>query len=151
VLARSFFDRGTSLAVVAGTVHAGESPKQSGGRYMGGARLIDADRLIAIRIRERRIMCGLSQRRLGELIGVTQRQAQKYEYGINSVSAGRLYVIARELSVPLEYFFEGFEPNERRPLSRQRMLLGIVRNFGDIQNEKHQEAFAQFSRALAGR
>jgi transcriptional regulator with XRE-family HTH domain len=42
-------------------------------------------------------MRGLTQRQFGELIGVTQRQAHKYERGVNSISAGRLYVIAREL------------------------------------------------------
>ena len=111
-----------------------------------------ADRLIALRIRESRIRCGLSQRGFSELIGVTYQQAHKYESGKNSISAGRLYVIARELRVPLEHFFEGFEhEDERRPLPRRRMLLDVMRNFRDIQNEKHQKAFVEFTRALARR
>jgi transcriptional regulator with XRE-family HTH domain len=118
---------------------------------MGRARLSAADRFIAMRIRECRIRCGLTQRQFGERIGVTFQQAHRYESGFNSVSAARLYVIARELGAPLESFFEGFEQNEAQLHPRQRMLLGIVRNFGDIQNEKHQEAFVQFTRALAGR
>jgi transcriptional regulator with XRE-family HTH domain len=115
---------------------------------MGKAR---PDQFIAMRIRECRIRCGLSQRQLSALIGVTYQQVHKYEHGINIVSAGRLYVIAHELDIPLESFFQGFEQDERRPLLRQRMLLDVVRNFGDIQNEKHQEAFVEFTRALAGR
>jgi transcriptional regulator with XRE-family HTH domain len=43
---------------------------------------------------------------------VTYQQVHKYEHGINRVSAGRLYEIARELGEPLEYFFEGLEQTD---------------------------------------
>jgi DNA-binding XRE family transcriptional regulator len=56
------------------------------------------------RIRERRIMLGISQQQLAEMIGVTYQQAHKYEHGINRVTAGRLYEIARALSAPITYF-----------------------------------------------
>jgi transcriptional regulator with XRE-family HTH domain len=59
------------------------------------------------RIRERRIMLGLTQQQLAEMIGVTYQQAHKYERGINRVSAGRLFEIARVLSAPITYFYEG--------------------------------------------
>ena len=58
------------------------------------------------RIRERRIMLGLTQQQLAEMIGVTYQQAHKYERGINRVSAGRLFEIARALSAPIGYFYE---------------------------------------------
>jgi transcriptional regulator with XRE-family HTH domain len=120
--------------------------------YMNRARLTAADRLIAMRIRECRIGCGLTQRQFAERIGVTFQQVHRYESGFNSVSVARLYSIARELGAPLESFFEGLEQSERRsPSPRQRMLLRIVHNFGDIQNERHQKAFVDFTRALAGR
>ena len=50
------------------------------------------------RIRERRIMLGLTQQQLAEMIGVTYQQAHKYERGINRVSAGRLFEIARNVA-----------------------------------------------------
>src|SRR5437879_9688309 len=50
---------------------------------------------VGARIRERRIMLGLTQQQLAEMIGVTYQQAHKYERGINRVSAGRLFEIAR--------------------------------------------------------
>src|SRR5216684_341602 len=50
------------------------------------------------RIRERRIMLGLTQQQLAEMIGVTYQQAHKYERGINRVSAGRLFEIARNFA-----------------------------------------------------
>jgi transcriptional regulator with XRE-family HTH domain len=107
-----------------------------------------ADRFIGMRIRECRTTFGLSQRQLGERIGVTCQQAFKYERGINSVSAGRLYVIARELSTPLEYFFEGLEKDESQLPPRQRLLFEVMRNFGDVQNEKYLEVVQKLTRAL---
>jgi transcriptional regulator with XRE-family HTH domain len=106
---------------------------------------------VGARIRERRIMLGLTQQQLAEMIGVTYQQAHKYERGINRVSAGRLYEIARVLNAPITYFYDGVGEEAPRPVApHQRMLLEIARNFGEIQNEKHQEAFSQLARALAG-
>jgi transcriptional regulator with XRE-family HTH domain len=107
---------------------------------------------VGSRIRERRIMLGLTQQQLAEMIGVTYQQAHKYERGINRVSAGRLYEIARVLNAPVTYFYEGVgEEAPRAAAPHQRMLLEIARNFGEIHNEKHQEAISQLARALAGR
>jgi transcriptional regulator with XRE-family HTH domain len=107
---------------------------------------------VGARIRERRIMLGLTQQQLAEMIGVTYQQAHKYERGINRVSAGRLYEIARVLNAQITYFYEGLGQEAPRPVTpHQRMLLEIARNFAEIQNEKHQEAVSQLARALAGR
>jgi transcriptional regulator with XRE-family HTH domain len=107
---------------------------------------------VGARIRERRVMLGLTQQQLAEMIGVTYQQAHKYERGINRVSAGRLYEIARVLSAPITYFYDGLGEEAPRPAApHQRMLLEIARNFSEIQNEKHQEAVSQLARALAGR
>jgi transcriptional regulator with XRE-family HTH domain len=106
---------------------------------------------VGARIRGRRIMLGLTQQQLAEMIGVTYQQAHKYERGINRVSAGRLYEIARALNAPITYFYDGI--GDDKPLTvptHQRMLLEISRNFAEIQNEKHQEAVSQLARVLAG-
>lgn len=58
------------------------------------------------RIRLRRKMAGLSQERLGNLLGITFQQIQKYEKGTNRVGASRLQAIAGILEVPVSYFFE---------------------------------------------
>ena len=100
------------------------------------------------RIRERRIMLGLTQQQLAEMIGVTYQQAHKYERGINRVSAGRLFEIAHALSAPITYFYEGIGEGPREIMPHQRMLLEIARNFAEIRNEKHQEAVSQLARAL---
>jgi transcriptional regulator with XRE-family HTH domain len=116
------------------------------------SRTQDIDRHVGSRIRERRIMLGLTQQQLADLIGVTYQQAHKYERGINRVSAGRLFEIARVLSVPIGYFYEGLSEGSepKAPTARERMMLELARNFSEIRNEKHQEAFSQLARALSG-
>jgi transcriptional regulator with XRE-family HTH domain len=102
------------------------------------------------RIHERRIMLGLSQQQFAELIGVRYRQAHNYERGINRVSAGRLFEIARVLAVPVGYFYEGIGEEPVRPVPhRERMVLEITRNFADITDEHHRQALIALTRALA--
>jgi transcriptional regulator with XRE-family HTH domain len=109
-----------------------------------------ADRLIGMRIRERRMVRGLTQPQLSKLIGVTYQQFHRYERGLNSITAGRLYEIARRLDTPVEYFFEGFQQENTELPTRLRRLLDISRDVGDIENEKHRQAISQLTRALAG-
>ncbi len=116
----------------------------------GRSRAQDIDRHVGARMRERRIMLGLTQQQMAELIGVTYQQAHKYEKGINRIAAGRLYTIAQALGVDVGYFFEGMD-DERgfKPTPQQRMLLELARNFISIRNRKHQEAICGLARALA--
>ncbi len=109
------------------------------------------DNHIGARIRERRLMLGLTQQQFAKMIGVTYQQAHKYERGLNRISAGRLYEIALVLNVPVSWFFEGLDTETpATELShRQRMCLELARNFAAIDNHKHQEALSQMARALA--
>jgi len=61
---------------------------------------------VGIRLRMRRMMVGMSQERLGEQLGLTFQQVQKYEKGLNRVSASKLFQISRILEVPVQYFFD---------------------------------------------
>lgn len=113
-------------------------------------RASDIDKFVGTKIRERRIMMGLSQQQMADMIGVTYQQAHKYERGINRISAGRLYEITQVLNVPISYFFEGLESGDDQAVApRQRMCLELARNFSNIENERHQEALSQMARALA--
>ena len=67
------------------------------------------DRVVGQRIRWRRRDLKLTQERLGELLDLTFQQVQKYEKGVNRVSAGRLYEIAGVLGVLVSYLFDGAE------------------------------------------
>lgn len=114
------------------------------------ARTQDIDRHVGGRVRERRIMLGLTQQQLADLIGVTYQQAHKYERAINRISAGRLFEIAQVLGVPVSYFFTGLEQEGDRSVTpRERMCLELARNFAQIPNERHQEALSQLARVLA--
>jgi transcriptional regulator with XRE-family HTH domain len=124
------------------------APGQGARRSTG--RTQDIDRHVGSRVRERRIMLGLTQQQLADLIGVTYQQAHKYERAINRVSAGRLFEIAQVLSVPVSYFFDGLAGDSERTITpRERMCLELSRNFAQIPNERHQEALSQLARALA--
>ena len=113
-------------------------------------RATDVDRYVGMRIRERRVMLGLSQQQMADMIGVTYQQAHKYERGINRISAGRLYEIAQVLSVPVSFFFDGVDgAGDGEPSLRQRMCLELARNFTQIPSERHREALSQLARALA--
>jgi transcriptional regulator with XRE-family HTH domain len=114
------------------------------------SRTQDIDRHVGARVRERRIMLGLTQQQLADLIGVTYQQAHKYERAINRISAGRLFEIAQVLGVPVSYFFAGLEQDGDRSVTpRERMCLELARNFAQIPNERHQEALSQLARVLA--
>jgi transcriptional regulator with XRE-family HTH domain len=123
----------------------------SGRKSIPANRASSIDRHVGARIRERRIMLGLSQQQMADMIGVTYQQAHKYERGINRISAGRLYEITRVLNVPITYFFEGLDLGEDEGSlnPRQRMCLELARNFASIGNQRHQEALSQLARALA--
>jgi len=129
---------------------AGAPPAETGPLRRSASRTQDVDRHVGARIRERRIMLGLTQQQLADLIGVTYQQAHKYERGINRVSAGRLFEVAQVLSVPVNYFFDGLAEEGGRGVSpRERMCLELARNFAQIPNERHQEALSQLARVLA--
>ena len=78
----------------------------------GRSRAQDVDRFVGSKMRERRIMLGLTQQQMAELIGVTYQQAHKYEKGINRIAAGRLFTIAQALGVDVSYFFQDIQSRQ---------------------------------------
>jgi len=65
------------------------------------------DRHVGSRVRMRRMMLGMSQEKLGDALGLTFQQVQKYEKGTNRIGASRLQQISHILQVPVSFFFEG--------------------------------------------
>jgi transcriptional regulator with XRE-family HTH domain len=115
------------------------------------SRAQDVDRHVGARMRDRRVMLGLTQQQMAELIGVTYQQAHKYEKGINRVAAGRLYKIAEALGIDVSYFFEGLGSDRAFSATpQQRLLLELARNFISIPKRQHQEAVCSLARALSG-
>jgi transcriptional regulator with XRE-family HTH domain len=119
-------------------------------KVVGRSRPQDVDRYVGARIRERRIMVGLTQQQMADLIGITYQQAHKYEKGINRVAAGRLYSIAQALGVEVGYFYESLQTaGGLMPSPNRRMLLDLARNFMNIPDPEHRKALVELARALA--
>jgi len=73
------------------------------------------DKHVGSRVRMRRMMLSMSQEKLGERLGLTFQQVQKYEKGTNRIGASRLQQIGAILSVPVSFFFEGAPSGEPAP------------------------------------
>ena len=73
------------------------------------------DRHVGSRVRMRRMMLSMSQEKLGDALGLTFQQVQKYEKGANRIGASRLQQISGILQVPVSFFFEGapVQPGDR--------------------------------------
>jgi transcriptional regulator with XRE-family HTH domain len=117
-------------------------------------RATPVDRHVGARLRERRITHGLSMQQLADQLGVTYQQLHKYERGINHLAAGRLFEVARVLSVPISYFFEGAadsgDATRRPPGPRERLTLELARSFQGIADPRVQEAVSNLARSRAG-
>ncbi len=74
------------------------------------------DKHVGARVRMRRMMLSMSQEKLGDALGLTFQQVQKYEKGTNRIGASRLQQISNILQVPVSFFFEG-APNNSNPES----------------------------------
>jgi transcriptional regulator with XRE-family HTH domain len=72
----------------------------------GSRRPNPVDVHVGSRVRLRRMLLGMSQEKLGERLGLTFQQVQKYEKGINRIGASRLFDLAQVLGVPVQFFYE---------------------------------------------
>jgi transcriptional regulator with XRE-family HTH domain len=113
-----------------------------------GSRPRPIDVHVGSRIRLRRTLLGLSQERLGEALGLTFQQVQKYESGATRVSASRLFDLSRVLDVPIGFFFDNVpdvvlsRPETLAlvgayyriidPVVRQR-LLDLIKSLGSVE------------------
>lgn len=113
----------------------------------------EVDRLVGERIRRRRILMGLTQDQLGETLGISYQQIQKYETGANRVSAGRLYLIAKCLDVSPGWFFDPVQTDGSQAdlddLGSSRLLIDFVRSFSRIDNEKLKSVLVTLVRTMA--
>ena len=98
---------------------------RSGRAGSGGPNPVDIH--VGARVRLRRTLLGLSQEKLGEAIGLTFQQVQKYERGANRIGSSRLFDLSRVLDVPVSFFFEDM-PNavsSRSPAQVRESLSAI--------------------------
>jgi len=106
------------------------------------------------RVRHRRWMVGMTQQQLGDIVGIKFQQIQKYETGMNRISASRLWDIAQALDVSISFFFEGFESEEgvtettvmdhdvqRGDLLADKEALELVRSYYSIPEAQRRRLF----------
>jgi transcriptional regulator with XRE-family HTH domain len=74
---------------------------------------------VGARVRLRRTLLGMSQEKLGDAIGLTFQQVQKYERGANRVGASRLYDLSRVLDVPVSFFFDDISPETAKAVQAE--------------------------------
>ncbi len=77
----------------------------------GTRRVRPVDLHVGIRVRQRRVLLGMTQTDLANTMGLTFQQVQKYEKGMNRISASRLYGLSQVFDVTVEYFFEDMPPD----------------------------------------
>ena len=122
------------------------------------------DRFVGSRVRARRVGIRLSQTKLGEAIGVTFQQVQKYENGTNRIGASNLFKIAKTLGVDVAYFFEGVQeiadsmmtdsPDvplagvKEDPLT-WRDAIELMHNYYRVKDANVRKRLAQFVKTLA--
>lgn len=142
---------------------------QRRGKAIGPGGPNPVDMHVGARLRLRRTLLGLSQEKLGEAIGLTFQQVQKYERGANRIGASRLFDIARVLDVPIGYFFDEMtddtaskspshlvgkedelepEPYEKDPMAR-RETLELVRAYYKISDPQLRRRLFDMAKALA--
>lgn len=107
------------------------------------------DRGIGAKVTKLRIAHGMSRQQLGEKIGVTHQQLQKYERGVNRLTAGRLVAIAKAFGKPVSYFFEDYAIEEVMPTLHRRMCIEVSRNFMNIADPGDQQAVNLLVKSLA--
>lgn len=119
----------------------------------------DVDAHVGARLRQRRMLLGISQEQLAEMLGLTFQQVQKYERGTNRVSASRLFQLARALETPITWFFDEMGPERAAekaevenedydPMSR-RETLELVRVYSRIDDRKVRKKLYEMAKALA--
>ena len=122
------------------------------------------DRYVGSRVRARRVVIRLSQTKLGEAIGVTFQQVQKYENGTNRIGASNLFKIAKTLGVDVAYFFDGVQeiadsmltgsPEvalagvKEDPLT-SRDAIELMHNYYRVKDANVRKRLAQFVKTLA--
>ena len=116
---------------------------------MSARKVSSMDAHVGAKLREARVIGGLSQEQLGEAAGVTFQQIQKYEIGSNRIAASRLYDLARILDVPTSYFFEGLQ--DFNDTAVRDPGLDIVSAVASIDDEQIKSRIVTFIEDVSGR
>ena len=126
------------------------NPAQTPRRTIGRDGPHPIDSHVGARIRELRILRGMSQEKLGQAVGLTFQQIQKYERGANRVGASRLWQMAGALGTDPAWFFDGLN-REGRPAEPtaifRREHLELIRGYDNIADPRVKKAIYEMAKA----
>jgi len=109
----------------------------------------ETDRTIGMKINQLRLSMGITRQEMAEQLGITHQQLQKYEKGINRISASRLADVAVILKVHVGYFFdEGKKSESLEHIERQRVCVDIIRDFVQIKSADQQDAIRRLIKTM---
>jgi transcriptional regulator with XRE-family HTH domain len=92
---------------------------------------------VGSRVRLRRMLLGMSQERLGERLGLTFQQVQKYEKGVNRIGASRLFDLAQVLGVPVQFFYDDAPPGLHESMGYTSHLTHAGPGIGERTSESY--------------
>jgi transcriptional regulator with XRE-family HTH domain len=101
------------------------------------------------RIRNQRVLAGMSQTDLAQALGVTFQQVQKYEKGVNRVSASRMQMMAAAFRVPVAHFFDNGEMSQPDPMNLTSEGMTLTRAFSRLRNPRLKRAIIELIEAFA--
>ena len=90
------------------------------------------DKHVGARVRMRRMMLSMSQEKLGDALGLTFQQVQKYEKGVNRIGAGRLQRISEALEMPISFFFGGSPQKAEGAAKEPESIFGFMQSSGSV-------------------
>ncbi len=102
------------------------------GRGTGRPHPVDIH--VGARARQRRVLLGMNQTKLGDALGLTFQQVQKYERGTNRISASKLFKLSQVLKVSIEYFFDEMPPVVAASPMITQETLKLVRAYYEIED-----------------
>jgi len=120
------------------------------------------------RLRVRRSLLGMSQEKLAEAVGLTFQQVQKYERGVNRISAGRLFQFSKILDVPIAYFYDQIGSDKNQPalgmsdndqesfgggeedIMQRKETIDLVRAYYSVDDPAKRKEMLRFIKTMTG-
>lgn len=115
------------------------------------------DIMVSKRLKMRRVMLGMSQQDIGNAVGVSIQQIQKYEKATNRISSGKLFAIAKFLKVPITYFYEQADESgminnefvEGVNLASEKEIINLIRAFNEIKSFQSRKKITELVQAIS--
>jgi transcriptional regulator with XRE-family HTH domain len=125
---------------------------------MSELEITTVDRSVGSQVRMRRTLLGLSQSEVSDVMGITFQQLQKYEKGVNRISASRLFQLSTILMVPVSFFFEELaapassevmpETETEAAIFKRPLTIRLIRAFYEIESPRQRDAVLSLFRSM---